>query len=73
MTHTDPFRTVGPMARIGADVAALEDLAGQLGRASDSLRRSASRIDGALARSLDRPLGRPLGRSEQGGEQQQRK
>lgn len=51
MTHTDPFRTVGPMARIGADVAALEDLAGQLGRASDSLRRSASRIDGTLARS----------------------
>jgi len=39
------------MARIGADVAALEDLAGQLGRASDSLRRSASRIDGTLARS----------------------
>ena len=51
MTHADPFRTVGPMARIGADVAALEDLAGQLGRASDSLRRSASRIDGTLARS----------------------
>jgi len=51
VTHADPFRTVGPMARIGADVAALEDLAGQLGRASDSLRRSASRIDGALARS----------------------
>jgi len=51
VTHADPFRTVGPMARIGADVAALEDLAGQLGRASDSLRRSASRIDGTLARS----------------------